>query len=69
MVILVIGLYYNIFSLLCVQHQDYPEKVVASFPHKIQSEHYGRNISVSIEGIALEHFSKLTNSGINPSTK
>ena len=35
---------------------DYVERVVASFANQIQSECYGGNISVSIEGIALEHF-------------
>ena len=34
---------------------DYSERVVASFIHQIQSEHYGGNISIYIEGIALEH--------------
>ena len=30
---------------------DYYDRVVASFSHQIQSEYYGENISVSIEGI------------------
>ena len=30
---------------------DYSERVVASFSHQIQSEYYGANRSVSIEGI------------------
>ena len=38
---------------------DYSERVVASFPHQIQSEYYGGNRTVSIEGITLEHFSAL----------
>ena len=42
-------------DVLC--HRDYAERVVASFDNKIQLEYYGVNISVSIEGIALEHFS------------
>ena len=44
-------------DMLC--RHDYADRVVASFPHKIQSEYYGGNISVSIEGIALESFSAL----------
>ena len=36
---------------------DYAERVVASFYIQIQSKYYGGNISVSIEVIALEHFS------------
>ena len=32
---------------------EYSERVVASFANKIQSEYYGGNRSVSIEGIAL----------------
>ena len=36
---------------------DYEELVGANFPHQIQYEYYGRNRSVSIEGIVLEHFS------------
>ena len=47
----------------------YAERVVASFPHQIQSEYYSVSISVSIEGIALEHFSTLPNSVINSFTK
>ena len=38
-------------------HKYYAELVVASFSHKIQSEYYDGNSYVSIEGIALEHFS------------
>ena len=36
---------------------DYAERVVAIFVYQIQSEYYGRNISVSIDHIALEHLS------------
>ena len=32
---------------------DYAERVVASFAHQIQSEYYGGNRSVSIEGINI----------------
>ena len=42
-------------DVLC--RRDYAERVVASFDHQIQSEYYSGNISVSIEGIALENFS------------
>ena len=38
-------------------HCDYKEQVVSSFSHQIQSEYYGGNRYVYIEGIALEHFS------------
>ena len=34
----------------------------------MQSEYYGGNRSVSIEGIALEHFSAAPQADINPST-
>ena len=37
--------------------RDYAERVVASFINQIKQEYYGGNICVSIEGIALEHFS------------
>ena len=37
--------------------RDYAVRVVASFAHQIQSEYYDGNISVSIEGMPLEHFS------------
>ena len=37
--------------------RDYDERVVASFAHQIHYKYYGGNISVSIEGISLEHFS------------
>ena len=36
--------------------RDYEERVIAIFVHRIQYEYYGGNRSVSIEGIALEHF-------------
>ena len=38
---------------------DYAEKVVSRFSHWIQSEYYGVNRYVSIEGIVLEYFSTL----------
>ena len=47
---------------------DYAERVVASFAHKIQSEYYGGNRSVSIEDIELEKFSALTHTNINSTT-
>ena len=43
-------------------------RVVASFAHQIQSEYYDGNISVSIEGISLEHFSVLPKADINSTT-
>ena len=36
---------------------DYSERVVSSFSHKIQSEYNGGNRSIFIKGIAVEHFS------------
>ena len=44
-------------DVLC--RRDYYERLVASFTNQKKSEYYGGNISVSIEGIALEHFSAL----------
>ena len=41
--------------VLC--RRDYAERVLESFSNQIQSEYYGGNISVSIEGIVLENFS------------
>ena len=41
--------------MLC--YRCYEELVVASFEHQSQYEYYGGNRSVSIEDIALEHFS------------
>ena len=39
---------------------DYDERVVVFFSHQIQSEYYGGNQYVCIEGIALDHFSAST---------
>ena len=50
-------------DVLC--RRDYAERVVASVANQIQSKYYGGNISVSIEGIALEHFSAAPQSDIN----
>ena len=50
-------------DVLCCS--DYADRVVAIFDNQIQSEYYGGNISVSIEGIALEHFSAATQADIN----
>ena len=47
---------------------DYSDRVVAIFAHQIQSECYGGNRSVSIEGIALENVSALPMVGINSTT-
>ena len=52
--------------MLC--RRDYEERVVASFANQIQSEYYGRNKSMSIEGIALEHFSAAPQKYIKSST-
>ena len=54
-------------DVLCLL--DYADRLVASFPHKIQSGYYGGNRSVFIEGITLEHFSALPMTGISSSTK
>ena len=40
-------------DVLC--HRDYAERVVISFAHHIQSEYYGGNESVYIQGIVLEN--------------
>ena len=50
-------------DVLC--HSDYAERIVAIFANKIQSEYYGVNRSVSIEGIELEHFSTVPQTNIN----
>ena len=42
-------------DVLC--RRDYAERLVARFDNQIQPEYYGGNRYVSIEGIALEHFS------------
>ena len=52
--------------VLCCR--DYDERVVERFSNQIQSEYYGVNISVSIEGIALENFSATPQADINSST-
>ena len=53
-------------DVLC--RRDYAERVLASFANQIQSEYYGGNRSMSIEGIALEHFSAAPQSDINSSS-
>ena len=52
--------------VLC--RRDYAEMVLVSFANQIQSEYYGVNRSVSIEGIELEHFSTAPQAYINSST-
>ena len=47
--------------------RDYSGRVVARFANQIQSEYDGGNISLSIEGIALEHFSASPQVDINSS--
>ena len=46
----------------------FSKRVVSRFANQIQSEYYGGNISVSIEGISLEHFSAAPQADINSST-
>ena len=53
-------------DVLCFR--DYDERVVAIFAKQIQSEYYGVNRSVSIEGILLEHFIELPKTYINSTT-
>ena len=52
-------------DVLC--RRDYVERVVGSFANQIQYKYYGGNISVSIEGIVLEHFSAAPQADINSS--
>ena len=48
--------------------QDYAERLVAQFANQIQSKYYGSNRSVSMEGVALEHFkATLVDAVANPS--
>ena len=47
---------------------DYSERVVESFAHQIQSAYNGGNRSVSIEGIALDHFSSVPQTNLNSTT-
>ena len=49
--------------------RDYADRVVASLAHQIQSEYYGGNIYVYIEGIALKYLSVLPKTEINSSKK
>ena len=53
-------------DVLCCR--DYAERVVASFDNQIHSVYYGGNRSMSIEGIALEHFSAAPQEDINSTT-
>ena len=53
-------------DVLC--YRDYAERVVANFSNQMQSEYYGGNRSVSIDDIALEHFSAVPQADINSST-
>ena len=47
---------------------DYAERAAAIFANKIKYEYNGGNRSVSIEGIALEHFSAIPHADINSTT-
>ena len=53
-------------DVLC--YLDYAERVVKFFSNKIQSKLYGGNRSVSIEGIASEHFTTVPQTNINSNT-
>ena len=53
-------------DVLC--RRDYADRVVENFANQIQSEYYGGNISVSIDGIKLEIFSAVPQTDINSST-
>ena len=53
-------------DVLCCR--DYNERVVDIFSNQMQSEYYGGNIHMSIEVIALEHFSALPQEEITAST-
>ena len=45
--------------------RDYSYRVVDSFSHQIQSWYYGVNVSLSIEGIVVDHFSAPTQTEIS----
>ena len=49
--------------------RDYAERLVAVFAEEIQSEHFGGNTSLSIEGFALEYYPEDNNNGNEPVTK
>ena len=53
-------------GVLCCR--DYDDRVAANFPNQIQSEYYGVNRYVSIEGIVLEKFSAVPKTYINSTT-
>ena len=53
-------------DVLCCR--DYAERVVARLTNQIQPEYYSGNISVSIEGIGLEHCSAAPQADIMSST-
>ena len=53
-------------DVLC--RRDYSERAVAIFSHQIQSEYYGGNRSVYLEGIVLEYFRAWPKSDINSTT-
>ena len=50
-------------DVICLRY--YAERVVAIFVNQIQSEYYGGNRYVSMEGIALENFSAAPQADIN----
>ena len=57
----------ELFQDVLFRH-DYSERLVEIFSNRIQSEYYGGNRSVSIEGIALENFIATSQTDINSST-
>eukprot|EP00957_Ditylum_brightwellii_P173949 13243488-Ditylum_brightwellii.AAC.1 len=44
----------------------YTEKLVGTFPEEIQSEHFGGNTSLFIEGVALEYYPEEENNKNDP---
>ena len=57
----------ELFQDVLYRH-EYAERLVSIFAHQIKSEYYGGKISVSIEGIELEHFSAIPQKDINSTT-
>ena len=65
---LVMSQCYSIIIYRGISAPGYSDGSVGSFDRQIQSEYYGGTISVSIEGIALEHLSALPKADINSTT-
>ena len=49
--------------------RDYAERLSAIFGTQIQSEYYGTNASLSIEGVAMEHYKEEEDDAIENSQK